>query len=102
MAFRSPKVNVLEGRTDLAVLWDLRVHPDRRGEGIGTKLFGHAAEWSREKGCRELKVETQDVNVPACRFYAKHGCRLGRIDRYGYAGDPRVADEVMLVWYLGL
>ena len=102
MAFNTPGVHMLKGRKDLAVLWDIRVHPDFQRNGIGTKLFNYAAKWSREKGCRQLKIETQNVNVPACRFYAKQGCRLGVINRYAYAGHPKVGHEVMFIWYLEL
>jgi GNAT superfamily N-acetyltransferase len=102
VAFRSPKVNMLEGRDDLAVLWDLRVHPDFRGRGIGSALFQHAAGWARRQGCAQLKVETQNVNVRACRFYAAKGCRLGTIDCHAYANVPPVAHETMLLWYLDL
>ena len=65
-------------------------------------LFRHAADWTRCKGFRLLKIETQNINLPACRFYLKQGCRLGEINRYAYATDPEVAHEVMLVWYLDL
>ena len=47
VAIDNPCVNMLEGRKDLAVLWDIRVHPDKRGRGIGGKLFKHAADWAR-------------------------------------------------------
>jgi GNAT superfamily N-acetyltransferase len=95
-------VNMLEGRGDLAVLWDIRVRPESRRQGIGAQLFQHAAGWAREHGCCQLKVETQNVNVPACRFYASQGCELGTIHRFGYAGHPEVGHEVMLLWYLDL
>ena len=49
-----------------------------------------------------MKIETQNVNVPACRFYQRLGCRLGEIHRYGYAAVRAVAGEVMLNWYLDL
>jgi len=98
----TPGVHMLEDRKDLAVLWDIRVHPDERGRGIGSELFKHAADWAKQKGCRQLKVETQNVNVPACRFYAEQGCELGAIHRYGYAGSSHVAHEAMLLWYLAL
>lgn len=100
VAFNTSGVNMLEARRDLAVLWDLRVHPDYRGVGI--PLFQYAAEWSRKRGCRQMKVETQDINVPACRFYQRLGCQLGEIRRFGYAAIPSVANEVMLIWYLDL
>jgi len=97
VAHRSPGVHMLEGRTDLAVLWDIRVRPDRRGEGVGTGLFRRAAAWARERGCGELKVETQNINVRACRFYAGRGCRLGAIARRAYR-EEHVAHETMLLW----
>jgi GNAT superfamily N-acetyltransferase len=102
VALNTPGVNLLEGRQDLAVLWDIRVRPDARGLGIGTALFRHAAAWARSKGCRQMKIETQNVNVPACRFYAHMGCELGMVHRFGYAAIPAVADEAMLFWYLKL
>jgi GNAT superfamily N-acetyltransferase len=102
VAFRTPAVHMLEDRSDLAVLWDLRVQPARRGQGIGTSLFQHAADWALSKGCRQLKVETQNTNVPACRFYALQGCTLGGINRFGYAARPAVAHETMLLLYIDL
>ena len=102
VAFDTPGVHMLAGRQDLAVLWDIRVHPDLWGRGIGPRLFRVAADWARQHGARQLKIETQNVNVRACRFYRQQGARLGEIDRYGYAGHPHVAHEVELVWYLEL
>jgi len=29
-----------------AVLWDIRVNPERRREGLGTRLFSLAVEWA--------------------------------------------------------
>lgn len=100
VAWNTGGVNMLEGRDDLAVLWDIRVSPDCRGQGIGTCLFQVAADWARGRGCRELKVETQDINVPACRFYARQGCVLRAIDSRAYC--PALPDEAMLLWYLAL
>jgi GNAT superfamily N-acetyltransferase len=100
VAFDTTGVFMLEARRDLSVLWDLRVRPEYRGSGIA--LFRYAAGWSRKRGCSQMKVETQNVNVPACRFYQRMGCELGEIRRFGYAAIPAVADEVMLNWYLEL
>jgi GNAT superfamily N-acetyltransferase len=75
------------------------VHPDYRSQGVGSRLFEHAVQWAQEKNCRQLLVETQNVNVPACRFYARQGCVLGAINRYAY-GDA--LDEVQLLWYRDL
>jgi GNAT superfamily N-acetyltransferase len=100
VAFATTGVFMLERRPDLSVLWDIRVLPEARGAGI--PLFRHAASWSRQRGCTQMKAETQNVNVPACRFYRRMGCRLGEIHRFGYAAVPAVAGEVMLNWYLDL
>jgi GNAT superfamily N-acetyltransferase len=99
IAFDTAEVELLEGRRDLAVLWDLRVHPDVRRQKAGSALFAAAVEWARLNGCRELKVETQNVNVPACRFYAKQHCELRQINRHAYRSAP---DEIQLLWYKNL
>jgi GNAT superfamily N-acetyltransferase len=100
VAFDTTGVFMLENRRDLSVLWDIRVRPEARGVGI--PLFRYAADWSRKHGCRQMKIETQNVNVPACRFYQRMGARLGEIHCHGYAAVPAVAHEVMLNWYLDL
>jgi len=102
LAMDTPGLNMLDNRRDLAVLWDIRVHPDARGRGIGSRLFQHAADRARQLGYKQLKVETQNVNAAACRFYAAQGCTLGAIHRYAYAAFPNVAHEAMLLWYLEL
>lgn len=102
VAFNSANIDILEGRSDLAVLWDLRVHPKVRGMGVGTQMFHHVVNWARNKGCKQLKIESQNVNPRACRFYAKQGCHLAHINRYAYRNIPEVAHEIMLLWYLDL
>lgn len=101
VAFDSPGLHMLEGRRDVAILWDLRVRPSSRSIGVGSALFQAVEEWSRQRGCRTPKVETQNTNFAACRFYARMGCSLGAIDRFAYPGLP---DEVHLLWFkeLGL
>jgi GNAT superfamily N-acetyltransferase len=96
LAWNTPEVNMLEDWRDLACLWDLRVHPEYRGRGVGHQLFARALGWSRERKCRRLMVETQNVNVPACRFYARQGCELGAINRYAY---DESLNEIQLLWY---
>ncbi len=102
VAFNSPQLQMMDRREDLVILWDLRVRPESRRTGIGETIFRYACGWAREQAAIQMKIETQNVNVPACRFYEKLGCRLGQIDRYGYAGHPEVGHEIMLVWYLDL
>jgi GNAT superfamily N-acetyltransferase len=99
IASKTPGLHMLAGRDDVAVLWDIRVSPRERGGGIGSALFRAAADWAGARGCRWLKIETQNVNVPACRFYQKMGCTLGAIDRFAYPDQPA---EVQLLWWKAL
>jgi ribosomal protein S18 acetylase RimI-like enzyme len=95
----APDVELLGGRADLAVLWDIRVRPGSRGRGVGSALFRAAEAEARARGCRRVMVETQNTNVPACRFYARQGCTLGAIHRFAYPGLPH---ETQLLWFRDL
>jgi GNAT superfamily N-acetyltransferase len=99
IALRTAGLHMLGGRDDLAVLWDIRVAPGQRGSGAGSALFRAAEGWAAARGCRWLKVETQNVNVAACRFYRTMGCTLGAIDRFAYPGLP---GEAQLLWWKAL
>lgn len=99
VAWRTHGLEMAQGRPDLAVLWDIRVAPAWRGRGVGVALFRAAAEWALERGARRLVIETQNVNVAACRFYARQGCALGAVHRFAYPDAP---GEAQLLWYLGL
>jgi GNAT superfamily N-acetyltransferase len=83
------------GGRDVAVLWDIRVRPDFRRRGVGARLFAAAEAWARSAGCRRLVVETQTVNVPACRFYARQGCVLASVEPLAYPDFP---GETRLIW----
>jgi GNAT superfamily N-acetyltransferase len=95
VAFNSAGVSMLEGRRDFGVLWDIRVRPEARSSGTGSLLFRAVEAWARARSCRTLKAETQNTNVPACRFYRRMGCALGSIDRFAYVDLP---DEIQLKW----
>jgi len=99
IAHNTPDVNMLEGRLDLAVLWDIRVTPKFKGNQIGRKLFHSSERWAASKGCQTLKIETQNNNVGACKFYVKMGCQLGTINRFAY---PEFPDESQILWYKSL
>ncbi|HMF93589.1 MAG TPA: GNAT family N-acetyltransferase [Vicinamibacterales bacterium] len=99
VAFDTPGLTMLDGRRDLAVLWDIRVSPDARRQGVGRALFHGVERWAHVHGCRELKIETQNTNVPACRFYARRGCQLRAIHRAAYPDFP---EEIQLLWYKDL
>jgi GNAT superfamily N-acetyltransferase len=99
IAFRTADLRMLGGRDDVAVLWDIRVAPEQRGSGVGSALFRAAERWAGDRSCSWLKIETQNVNIAACRFYQKMGCTLGGIERFAY---PELPDEVQLLWWKAL
>lgn len=102
VASRTKGVNMLAGREDLAVLWDLRVAEEYKGQGIGKELFRMAADWARSQGLVQMKIECQNDNVPAVRFYHSRGAVLCGIDEYAYHGDPDFGHTARLLWYLDL
>ncbi len=95
VAFDTPQLTLVEERRDLAVLWDIRVAPSARRQGVGTALFETAEAWARRRGCRELEIETQNTNAQACRFYERQGCELRAVHRAAY---PALPDEIQLLW----
>lgn len=97
-----PGLFPLPGLGSQAVLWDIRVHPAVRGRGIGTRLIQEVVAWARDQGCQRLIAETQNSNVPACRFYARRGFELRAIDRFAYVGESQTAHEIMLLWQKSL
>ncbi len=102
IASNIPGPNEQEASSDSVILWDIRVRAAHRRQGVGTALFREAARWAKANGYRSLAIETQNVNISACRFYAKMGCVLSRIERFAYRDRPEIADEIMLVWELNL
>ena len=95
IATRTPSFAILGSSDDVALLWDIRVAPELRAKGIGSALFGTAKAWAERRGFRELRVETQNINVAACRFYEKQGCKLVGVNSKVYDGLP---DELQLIW----
>ena len=102
VASRTKGINMLAGRYDLAVLWDIRVNDDYKCQGIGQKLFDMAVEWARAEGLTQMKIECQNNNVPAVKFYHKQGAVLSAIDEYAYYNEPEYRHEVQLIWVLNL
>jgi GNAT superfamily N-acetyltransferase len=95
VAMRDSTIALLDGGDDLALLVDLRVDPSMRQRGVGRALLKAVVEWSVARGARRLLVETQDLNVPACRFYARNGFVLDAANRGVY---PDLPDETQLLW----
>ena len=96
LVVRAPDVEMLGGRDDVAILWDIRVAPEARGRGVGRSLLEAAEALATAQGARWMEVETQDINAPACRFYQRAGFALRASNPTAYPGLP---NETQLIWY---
>lgn len=99
---RTKGIHMLADRDDLAVLWDIRVHDAYKGQGVGQTLFDMAVNWSRGQKLSQMKIECQNNNVPAVKFYHKQGAILSMVDEYAYYNEPECRNEAQLIWYLPL
>jgi len=102
VASKTKEINMLDRRDNLAVLWDIRVDEAYKGQGVGQKLFDMAADWSRVQGLVQMKIECQNNNVPACKFYHKQGAVLSAINEYAYYNEPKYRHEAQFIWCLDL
>jgi GNAT superfamily N-acetyltransferase len=72
-------------------LEDLFVLPERRGEGIGLRLFRACVAAARRRGCGRMDWTVLDWNTSAAGFYGKLGAthlrewHLYRLPRSGFA-----------------
>ena len=78
------------------VIWHLYVAPDYRGRGVGTRLLDTVDTFARRVGARCLWLETQNVNVPAVRFYLRSGFMLCGLDTSLYDPEGPAGGEVAL------
>ncbi len=95
-------MNMLGGRTDACVLWDIRVADGYKHKGIGQRLFDLGIAAAKADGYRLMIIECQNNNVPACKFYRKQGALLSKVDMNAYDSEPDIANEVQFVWHLDL
>ena len=70
MALFFPTYSTWKGR--MLTLEDLVVTESFRKEGIGQLLFDAVLEEAKNNGCRLLKWQVLDWNIPALRFYEKN------------------------------
>jgi ribosomal protein S18 acetylase RimI-like enzyme len=76
------------------------VDPPFRHRGVGRRLIAQAVAWARGRGLTSVMLETQNINVAACRLYASCGFVLGGFDACLYRGVMPGAREIALFWYL--
>jgi GNAT superfamily N-acetyltransferase len=57
----------------VALLEDMVVSPECRGQGLGSMLMEHAAEWAESQGFGRVTLLTDGDNESAHRFYSGKG-----------------------------
>ena len=102
VAAGTDKLHMLAGRDDACVLWDIRVADAYKHQGIGQKMLDLAIKDAKADGYRQMIIECQNNNVPACKFYHKQGALLSKLDMYAYYDEPDCRNEVQFLWYLDL
>lgn len=60
----------------VALLEDMVVFPEARGQGIGSQLLAAAIAYARQQGCQRITLLTDHDNLAAQTFYAKEGFAL--------------------------
>lgn len=83
-----------------AYIDDLAVNPTFRRRGVGRALIDQAVSWAKARNLPGIMLETQNINVAACLFYARCGFVLGGYDRFLYQGLTPETEEIALYWYM--
>jgi GNAT superfamily N-acetyltransferase len=94
------QILVHENWNRFAIIWDVAVAPPYRRLGIGRRLLAQAVAWARARGLPGVMLETQNINVPACRLYESCGFVLSGFDACLYRGIMPGTREIALFWYL--
>lgn len=78
------------------LIWELRVSTEHRRRNIGTALMNQVVEMARANGFRAIRLETQNYNVPAIKFYNQCGFMIEGIDLSFYTNTDVENSEVAL------
>lgn len=92
--FKRPKPDVLHLDT-------LVVHPDLRGQGIGTQLVDAVIALARTEGKRFVTLEVKDINPRAKRLYERMGFSEERFEKlpwpwskaFAFSGSYRMSKD---------
>ena len=63
---------ILEDGT-MAMFYDIAVHPEYQGQGLGTKIMRHLLSQVADKGYASIGLFAWDKNPASIAFYEHHG-----------------------------
>ena len=75
-------------------IWEFHVDPEYQGQGIGRRMMDALAAGGRAAGLRTMRVETQNTNVRAIRFYRRVGFQTDAVDITFYTNHDLEGGEV--------
>lgn len=92
------RIKICSNWNGYALIEDIAVTKENRKNGVGTALLKAAINWAKENNFCGLMLETQDIYVSACLFYAKNQFVIGSVDTMLYSNLP-TANEIAIFWY---
>jgi GNAT superfamily N-acetyltransferase len=75
----------------------LAVDPDSQGRGLGRILVEAAADYCRERGCRQLDIDVLDVRPELLEVYGAMGFTSHGISAYPYPDKLRQPAHLILM-----
>lgn len=74
---------------------DFAVHPDHRGDGVGTRLLQQTLAGLGMRGIHTVKLEVREGNDPAISLYRQHGFTHRQTVSHYY---PNGEDALIMVY----
>lgn len=62
-----------ENYDNILILHTLVVHPAHKGRGYGSEFLRFFEQTARLSGCTRLRLDTQEIDIPARNLYKKFG-----------------------------
>ena len=84
----------------VCVMHTMMILPAESGKGHAREFLAFYEQYALEHGCRELRLDTSEINTPARAMYKKHGYREIGIAPTDLNGIPDIR-LVMLEKYIG-
>ncbi len=91
------QIRIIKDFTRFGYIENIAVKKNFRKLGLGQRLLAEAEDWAKQNQLIGLSLETQDDNLGACRFYIKHGFKLGGVDVYRHLFNDNI--DKALFWY---